>query len=67
MKFDIKKFPKFKEKIIYLPLKHQPNNLRVLNKDSHNKKFKILDNALLRENFQRNFCKMKLKNLTIMI
>lgn len=57
LKFDIKKFPKFKEKIIYLPLKHQPNNLRVLNeKDSHNiKNSKILDNALLRENFQRNF------------
>ena len=57
LKFDIKKFPKFKEKIIYLPLNHQPNNLRIFNeKDSHNiKNSKILDNALLRENFQRNF------------
>ena len=57
LKFDIKKFSKFKEKIIYIPLEHQPNNLRILNeKDKKNlKNSKILDNALLRENFQRDY------------
>ena len=57
LKFDIKNFSKFKEKIIYIPLTHQPNNLRILNqKDKQNlKNSKILDNALLRENFQRNY------------
>ena len=57
LKFNINKFLKFKEKIIYLPLENQPNNLRQLNnKDSeHIKNSKILDNSLIRENFQRNY------------
>ena len=28
LKFDIKKFSKFKSKIIYLPLNFQPNNIK---------------------------------------
>ncbi len=57
LKFDIKKFAKFREKIIYIPLKQQPKNLRIVeNHDSRDlKNSKILDNAVLRENFQRNY------------
>ena len=64
LKFDINKFSKFKEKIIYIPLEEQPKNLReILNSDNQSiKNSKILDNALLRENFQRNFLKNKIKN-----
>ena len=64
LKFDINKFSKFKEKIIYMPLEEQPKNLRkILNSDNQSiKNSKILDNALLRENFQRNFLKSKIKN-----
>ena len=64
LKFDINKFSKFKEKIIYIPLEEQPKNLReILNSDNQSiKNSKILDNALLRENFQRNFLESKIKN-----
>ena len=57
LKFDINNFNKFRDKIHYLPLENQPNNLRLI-KDSDNddvKNSKILDNALRRENFQRNY------------
>ena len=62
-KFDIKKFSKFKDKIIYIPLKDQPNNLRVIKNDDNQivRNSKILDNALLRENFQRNFLANKIE------
>ena len=64
LKFDINKFSRFKEKIIYIPLEEQPKNLReILNSDNQSiKNSKILDNALLRENFQRNFLESKIKN-----
>ena len=56
LKFNIKNFPKFKEKIIYIPLEKQPPNLKKI--DEHDnvqvKNSKILDNAVMRENFQRN-------------
>ena len=41
LKFDIKNFDKFKfkDKIHYLPLENQPNNLRLI-KDSDNDKVK---------------------------
>ena len=32
LKFDINNFSKFKEKIIYIPLKQQPKNLRIVEK-----------------------------------
>ena len=62
--FDIKKFSKFKDKIIYIPLKEQPKNIKMVNEsDSLNiKNSKILDNALLRENFQRNYLFNKIKD-----
>ena len=57
LQFDIKKFSKFKDKIIYIPLENQPNNLKKINTsdDILTKNSKILDNALLRENYQRNY------------
>ena len=56
-KFDIKHHLKFKKKIIYIPLTEQPSNLRKIYKNDNEllKNSKILDNALLRENFQRNY------------
>ena len=64
LKFDIKKFSKFKSKIIYLPLYFQPNNIKAINEIDGQliKNSKILDNALLRENFQRNFLQNKIKD-----
>ena len=64
LKFDINNFSKFKEKIIYIPLKQQPKNLRIVENhdDIHLKNSKILDNAVLRENFQRNYLQSAIKN-----
>ena len=61
-KFNIDNFKKYKNKIIYIPLENQPENLRVINeKDNQTiKNSKILDNALIRENFQRNFLQKKI-------
>ena len=63
LNFDIKNFSKFKSKIEYIILDKQPENLRIINKDDDEKlkESKILDNALIRENFQRNFTHSKLK------
>ena len=63
LKFDIKNFSKFRDKIIYLPLEKQPNNLKKINESDSNflKNTKTLDNALLRENYQRNFLQSGLK------
>ena len=56
IKFDIQKFKKFKDKIIFLPLDKQPNNLvKIENKLNTDIDATILDNALKRENFQRNY------------
>ena len=58
LNFDLNKFKKFKNKIIYLVLEEQPSSLfKIKNNDEISiKKNKILDNALMRENLQRNFC-----------
>ncbi len=63
-KFDINKFSKFKQKIIYIQLTEQPKSIKTIDsKDSKEiKNSKILDNALLRENYQRNFLQTKIKN-----
>ena len=62
LNFDINNFSKFKSKIDYIVLNEQPKNLRriQLNDGDDIKKSKILDNALIRENFQRNFSYKKL-------
>ena len=64
LNFDIKNFSKFKSKIEYIVLDKQPDNLRIIDKgdDEKVKESKILDNALIRENFQRNFTHSKLKD-----
>ena len=63
LKFNINNFSKFKEKIVYIPLTQQPNNLRIINKEDNllTKNSKILDNALVRENYQRNFLNTQIK------
>ena len=63
LKFDIKNFPKFNDKIIYLPLEKQPGNLKKINVSDSNflKNKKTLDNALLRENYQRNYLQSRLE------
>jgi len=63
LKFNINNFSKFKEKIVYIPLTQQPSNLRIINKEDNllTKNSKILDNALVRENYQRNFLNTQIK------
>ena len=57
LNFNINNFSKFKEKIEYLVLDKEPDDLRTINiNDSEEvRESKILDNALKRENFQRNY------------
>ena len=66
MNFNINNFGKFKNKIIYIALDHQPENLRNIdaNDTLEIKNSKILDNALLRENYQRNFVTNELSNFS---
>ena len=62
--FNIKKFAKFASKIIYLKIDEKPKNLIKINeKDSEdNVKNKQVENALILENFQRNFIHKGLEN-----
>jgi len=55
--FNIEKFSKFKEKIIYLLINNEPNNIKDIAENHNNKKKsgRFIMNALRRENFQRNF------------
>ena len=56
-KFDINKFKKFKNKIIYVQHKYEPSKIIKL-EDSDNegtKSYKLIYNAHLRENDQRNY------------
>ena len=57
LKFNYKKFDKFKNKIIYLVYDKQPKGIEVVNEnDSEGEKSrKYILNAVLRENGQRNF------------
>ena len=61
--FDIAKYPKFKDKIDYIALENEPEDLsNVLSKDSFDEKnSKYILNALKRENFQRNAISLGLK------
>ena len=64
LKFDIKKYRKFHDKIIYIPVDTLPENIEeIKNSDSeHEKNSKILTNALKRENYQRNKINLALKD-----
>ena len=56
LKFDINKYPKFKDKIIYIVQDEEPLNLEIVKKedDEITKSNKLIFNAHTRENFQRN-------------
>ena len=64
LKFDIKKFSKFKDKIIYLVYDLEPKNIeKILESDDETKKsIKYIFNAAYRENGQRNFISNGLKD-----
>jgi len=64
LKFNIKKFEKFKDKIIYLVYDREPNEIqKVLNEDSKiEKDTKYILNAAYRENGQRNHIQKGLTN-----
>jgi len=55
--FNLKKFEKFKDKIIYILIDHEPKNIKKINKSDSKKLVlnKSIMNALRRENYQRNF------------
>ena len=57
LKFDINKFSKFKNKIIYLIFKNEPREIeQVFQNDSEDEKSrKLIFNAYFRENGQRNY------------
>ena len=64
LKFNINKFSKFKNKIIYLIYDIEPINIKkILDSDSETEKsIKYIYNAAYRENGQRNFINEGLKN-----
>ena len=66
LNFDIKKFSNFQDKIIYVPMDEQPSNIKEIKDDDSNelKDSKILDNALCRDNFQRNYVKKKFEEFS---
>ena len=59
--FDIKKYSKFKDKISYIVLDEEPNDLfKISGKENFDKKnSKYILNALKRENLQRNYISME--------
>ncbi len=63
LNFDIRKFEKFKEKIIYLILDHEPNNIEKINKNDNDDETnsKLILNGMKRDFYQRNFLAEGLK------
>ena len=61
--FDINKFSKFKDKIIYNVVDEQPANIEIINKndDSETKGKKLIHNSIKRENYQRDMAKKTLE------
>ena len=57
LKFNHKKFSKFKSKIIYIVYDKEPKNIEIINRDDSEveKNTKYIFNAAYRENGQRNF------------
>jgi beta-1,4-mannosyl-glycoprotein beta-1,4-N-acetylglucosaminyltransferase len=66
LKFDIKKYKKFENKIIYIVHENEPIKIHKLNKedDEGTKSYKLIINAHLRENDQRNHISKGLNNAT---
>ena len=64
--FDIEKFKKFENKIIYLKLDQKPKNLiEISEHDNQDEiKRKQIENALILENFQRNYILKGLENFS---
>ena len=62
--FDINKFSKFKDKIIYIAVDKQPANLEIINENDSNdtKGSKLINNSIKRENYQREMAKESLEN-----
>ena len=62
--FDINKFSKFKDKIIYNVIDKQPDNIEAINKndDIHAKGRKLIHNSIKRENYQREMAKKFLED-----
>ena len=60
--FDINKFSKFKDKIIYNVVDDHPPDIEVINKNDNNdiKGSKLINNSLKRENHQREMAKKSL-------
>ena len=56
LNFDINDYPKFKDKIIYIPVITKPKGLHRVNskKNDHETNSKLISNGYLRENFQRD-------------
>ena len=67
--FQIEKYSKFKNKIIYIKIKDKPKNLIEINKSDTKKqiKQKQIINSLILENYQRNYLQNAIKELMIMI
>jgi len=61
--FDIKKFSKFKDKIIYNLIEKEPVNLEIINKNESKNitSSKLINNSIKRENYQREQAKNILK------
>ena len=61
--FDINKFSKFKDKIIYNVVDKQPENLQSINSTDSNdlKGSKLINNSVKRENYQREMAAISLK------
>ena len=55
--FDINQFKRFKDKIIHLVLDYEPRGIETIydDDDENSKSFKYIENALKRENYQRNY------------
>jgi len=60
--FDINKFSKFKDKITYVVIDHQPKNLETINSEdsSDTRGSKLINNSLKRENYQREIAQNSL-------
>ena len=61
--FDINKYSKFRDKIIYNVIDEQPSNIEILNKndDKETKGRKLINNSNKREHYQREMAKKSLK------